>query len=56
MRVSKTNNPITRVKCVVNSCEYHISGDHCGAENIEVQPINASTSQQTDCATFALKD
>jgi hypothetical protein len=29
-----------------------MSGDHCAAERIEVQPKNAVDSQQTDCATF----
>lgn len=55
MRVEKTNNPINRVKCVVNSCEYYMNGDHCQAEKIEVQPRNASNTQETDCATFAPK-
>jgi hypothetical protein len=29
-----------------------MEGDHCCAEQIEVQPRNASDSQDTDCATF----
>ena len=53
MHVNKTNNPISRVKCVVNTCEYYVSGDHCAAEMIEVQPRNAADTQQTDCATFS---
>lgn len=54
-RVNKSNNPITQVRCVVNSCHYWGSGDHCYAENIEVQPPNASNTETTDCATFAPK-
>ncbi len=56
MRVSKTNNPISRVKCVVNTCHFYVPGDHCAAEQIEVQPRNAVSSQETDCATFAPKN
>lgn len=53
MRVNKTDNPISRVKCVVNTCAYYVSGDHCAAEMIEVQPRNAADTQETDCATFS---
>ncbi len=56
MRVNKTEDPISRVKCVVNSCTFYGNGDHCTAEKIEVQPRNASDSQETDCATFYPKD
>lgn len=55
MRVQRTSNPINRVKCVVNTCEYHQSGDFCLAEKIEVQSRNAHDTQDTDCATFAPK-
>lgn len=55
MKVSKTSNPINRVKCVVNTCEYYQSGDYCVAEKIEVQPRNASNTEDTDCATFSPK-
>ncbi len=51
MRMEKSNN-IDRVKCIVNSCEYNESGDHCTAARIEIQPRNASNTQETDCATF----
>ncbi|MHB1651547.1 MAG: DUF1540 domain-containing protein [Desulfitobacteriaceae bacterium] len=54
-KVSRSNAPITRVKCHVNSCNYWDSGDRCLAESIEVQPPNAADSQTTDCATFAHK-
>jgi len=52
MRVNKMNQPNPGVKCVVNSCYYYMSGDKCSAEKIEVQPNNASSTQETDCATF----
>lgn len=52
MRVNKMNQPNSGIKCVVNTCHYYMSGDHCSAELIEVQPRNASNSQETDCATF----
>lgn len=52
-RVEKENNPISRVKCVVNTCHYYESGDHCTAEHIEIQPNNARNTDETDCATFA---
>lgn len=45
-------NPITRVKCIVDTCEYYESGDHCIASSIEIQPPNASDTEETDCATF----
>ncbi|MEC9488002.1 MAG: DUF1540 domain-containing protein [Halanaerobium sp.] len=48
-------DPINRVKCVVSSCQYYSTGDHCIAQNIEIQPPNASNTQDTDCATFAPK-
>lgn len=52
MRVDKTNEPLDGVKCVVNTCHYHVPGDHCAAVKIEIQPRNASHSEETDCATF----
>lgn len=55
MRVEKTNNPISRVKCVVNTCEYWDTGDHCKASSIEIQPPNARDTETTDCATFSPK-
>lgn len=54
MRVEKMNNPNEGIKCVVNTCHYHMSGDHCAAEKIEIQPRNASSSGETDCTTFTL--
>ena len=48
----KMNHPNQGIKCVVNTCHYYMSGDHCAASMIEVQPKNASDTQETDCATF----
>ena len=55
MKVSRTNSPINRVKCVVNTCAYYESGDNCVAEKIEVQPKEARNTEETDCATFSPK-
>ncbi|MCI1581640.1 MAG: DUF1540 domain-containing protein [Clostridium beijerinckii] len=46
------SSPNQGIKCVVNTCQYYMSGDHCCAQQIEVQPKNASDTQETDCATF----
>lgn len=46
---------IPGVKCVVNTCYYHCSGDYCTAGKIEIHHRNASTSEETDCATFIPK-
>ena len=48
-------NPISRVKCVVNSCQYHDENNHCIASAIEIQPPHASGIEETDCATFRRK-
>jgi hypothetical protein len=52
MAVKKMERPNGGIKCVVNTCHYYLSGDHCAAEMIEVQPKNARDTQDTDCATF----
>ena len=52
MLPNKMDRPNQGIKCVVNTCHYYMSGDHCLAEKIEVQPRNASNTQETDCATF----
>ncbi len=52
MKPEKMSSPNQGIKCVVNTCQYYMSGDHCCAEKIEVQPQNASDTQETDCATF----
>lgn len=55
MRASRESNPITRVKCVVDTCEYWDKGDRCMASSIEVQPPNAADTEETDCSTFRPK-
>lgn len=52
MEIEKMDRPNECIKCVVNTCYYHMNGDYCAAEKIEVKPRNAMTSQETDCATF----
>lgn len=51
-KVQKMDHHNPGIKCVVNSCYYYAQGDYCNAQKIEVQPRNATTSNQTDCATF----
>ncbi|MDF2842377.1 MAG: hypothetical protein K0R00_803 [Herbinix sp.] len=55
MSIKKMDKPNEGIKCVVNTCEYYVSGDHCYAEKIEVAPRNARESEQTDCTTFVSK-
>lgn len=52
MGIEKTNQPLDGVKCVVNTCHYYVSGDHCSAAKIEIQPRNATSTEETDCVTF----
>ena len=52
MHPEKMSSPNQGIKCVVNTCHYYMSGDHCTAQQIEVQPKNASDTQETDCTTF----
>lgn len=54
-RLEKNQKPISRVKCVVNTCEYYENGDHCLASEIEIQPPDAGDTEETDCATFCPK-
>ncbi|NLK74490.1 MAG: DUF1540 domain-containing protein [Clostridiales bacterium] len=56
MAVKKMDKPNEGIKCIVNSCEYYLNGDHCTAEMIHVEPRNANSSNETDCATFIPKD
>ncbi|MDF2533442.1 MAG: hypothetical protein K0R80_760 [Clostridia bacterium] len=51
-KVEKTHDHLSGVKCIVNTCHYHTQGDYCSAAKIEIQPRNASQSEETDCATF----
>lgn len=50
------SEPLDGVKCIVNTCHYHAQGDKCTADQIEIKPRNASTSAETDCATFKPDD
>lgn len=50
------DKPNEGIKCIVNTCEYYMNGDHCSAQQIQVEPRNATDSEQTDCATFIKKD
>ncbi|HYE12432.1 MAG TPA: DUF1540 domain-containing protein [Patescibacteria group bacterium] len=52
-RVEKRDHHLSGVKCIVNTCHYYEQGDYCNAAKIEIQPRNASDTQDTDCATFA---
>ncbi len=52
MKAKKMDQPNQGIRCVVNTCSYYMQGDHCTADRIEVQPRNASNSQETDCSTF----
>lgn len=54
-RVERENDHLSGVKCVVNTCYYHSQGDYCNASKIEIQPMNAANTQDTDCTTFAPK-
>ena len=51
-RANKMPQPNGGIKCVVNTCHYYGSGDHCHADKIEVESPNARTNEMTDCATF----
>lgn len=50
------DKPNEGVKCIVNTCEYYMNGDHCAAEQIHVEPRNAADSEETDCSTFIKRD
>ena len=52
MSAKKMNHANEGVKCIVDTCNYYMPGDQCSAEKIEVKAIDATTSNQTDCATF----
>jgi hypothetical protein len=56
MSIRKMDKPNEGIRCIVNTCEYYMNGDHCSAEQIHVEPRNAKESEQTDCATFMSKD
>jgi hypothetical protein len=52
----KNPQPLDGVKCIVNTCHYHVMGDSCSASQIEIKPRNANTSEETDCTTFKPSD
>lgn len=52
MHIEKTNEHLEGVRCVVNTCYYYAKGDRCTASKIEIQPRNATNTEETDCATF----
>jgi len=52
-RVDRTSHHLSGVKCVVNTCRFYAEGNHCNAQEIEIQAPNAHSTQETDCATFA---
>ncbi len=54
-RVERKNEHLSGVKCVVNTCYYHSQGDYCNASKIEIQPMDAFSTQDTDCTTFTPK-
>lgn len=56
MHTDKSNEPIDGVKCIVNTCHYHVMGDQCSATKIQIQPKNASSTEETDCGTFRPND
>ncbi|MBT9133415.1 MAG: hypothetical protein DDT38_00136 [Firmicutes bacterium] len=53
MNVDGTSRHLSGVKCVVNTCRYHVNTSHCSAKEIEVQSPNARSSKDTDCRTFS---
>lgn len=55
MSIKRMDKPNEGIKCIVNTCEYYMNGDHCMAEQIQVEPRNAKGSDDTDCSTFAPK-
>jgi Domain of Unknown Function (DUF1540) len=56
-RAKKIPQPNNSIKCLVNSCDYYGSGDHCYAQEIEIKSkVLANTSEMTDCATFISKE
>lgn len=52
MITEKMDHPNQAIKCSVNTCFYYMQGDHCAARQIQVEPRNSMTSEETDCATF----
>lgn len=55
MKAIKMNHPNDGIKCSVNSCYFYGAGDCCTANQIEVQPSDAESMEETGCATFSQK-
>ena len=55
MTGNKMDHPNQGINCSVNTCYYYMNGDFCSAEKIHVEPKNAASAEQTDCATFQKK-
>jgi len=53
MNVEKSGRHLSGVKCVVNTCRYHVDTNHCSAREIEIQSPNARSTKDTDCSTFS---
>lgn len=51
----RNKEAISRVRCHVEKCHYYAPGNKCTADMIEISPPHASTSEETDCATFMPK-
>jgi len=51
----RMDHPNSGVVCTVNTCYYYMNGDFCSARKIQVEPRNAASPGQTDCATFQKK-
>jgi hypothetical protein len=54
-KLQNTNNYNPGIRCMVNTCEYYLPGDHCSAKLVEVQHRNAKSAKETDCTTFKPK-
>ena len=54
MTTYKTSEPLSGVKCSVQSCEFNVNGQSCTASSICVKPLSKTTdTHETDCATFS---
>ncbi|NLJ40695.1 MAG: DUF1540 domain-containing protein [Clostridiales bacterium] len=54
-QVLKEDQPISNVKCTVDSCYYNSQGNYCNASSIEISPPGAKNTEETDCITFINK-
>ena len=52
-RVDKLPVANNSIKCSVNTCDYHGTGGHCFAKEVEINAkVLSNTTEMTDCATF----